>query len=137
MLAFEVRTTKHTEFVDITGQVQSLVKKSAIQNGITACFVPHTTAAITINENADPDVVHDMIGALDAIAPWEKAEYRHSEGNSAAHVKTALLGTSVQVFVNQGKLWLGRWQGIFLCEFDGPRTRTVWVEIVASSEQVA
>jgi secondary thiamine-phosphate synthase enzyme len=131
---FTVRTRKRSEFVEITSQVQTVVTDSLIQDGVCIANVPHTTAGITINENADPDVVHDMIGALDKIVPWESRDYRHSEGNSAAHVKASIMGSSVHVPVVGGRLQFGTWQGIYLCEFDGPRTRKVWVQVVRSDE---
>lgn len=124
-----VKTNRHTEFVEITGDVQRLVDKSSVKEGVCICFVPHTTAGITINENADPDVVADMIYALDKAVPWKDAQYRHGEGNTAAHVKSSLMGHTVQVLVRGGKLQFGTWQGIYLCEFDGPRTRKVWVSV--------
>lgn len=123
-----IQTSRRTEFLDITGDVQRFVTESGIQDGICTVFVPHTTAGITINENADPDVIADMGAALDKLVPWQ-ANYRHNEGNSAAHVKSSLLGHSVQVFVKAGLLQLGTWQGIYFCEFDGPRIRTAWVNI--------
>jgi secondary thiamine-phosphate synthase enzyme len=126
MKEFTVKTTKHTQFVEITGEVQRLVE---ITDGLCTVFVPHTTAGITINENADPDVVRDMIYALEKAVPWKDAHYRHGEGNTAAHVKSSMMGHSVQVPVRDGQLQFGTWQGIFLCEFDGPRTRKVWVEM--------
>ena len=98
-----------------------------MSDGIITVYVPHTTAGVTINENTDPDVVADMSDALDRAVPWE-AGYRHMEGNSAAHVKASMMGSSVQVFVEAGQLQLGTWQGIYLCEFDGPRTRTMWIK---------
>ncbi len=124
-----VKTSRHTEFVEITGDVQRLVDKSGVKEGVCICFVPHTTAGITINENADPDVVADMIYALDKAVPWKDAQYRHGEGNTAAHVKSSMMGHTVQVLVRSGKLQFGTWQGIYLCEFDGPRTRKVWVSV--------
>ncbi|MGA2137308.1 MAG: secondary thiamine-phosphate synthase enzyme YjbQ [Verrucomicrobiia bacterium] len=124
-----VKTNRHTEFVEITGDVQRLVDKSGVKEGVCICFVPHTTAGITINENADPDVVADMIYALDKAVPWKDAQYRHGEGNTAAHVKSSMMGHTVQVLVRSGKLQFGTWQGIYLCEFDGPRTRKVWLSI--------
>jgi len=130
MNEFSVRTAQRSQFVEITAEVQRIVTASRIQQGLCHVYVPHTTAGITINENADPDVVHDMMAALDKIVPWESRDYRHGEGNSAAHIKASMMGSSVRVFVAQGKLQFGTWQGIFLCEFDGPRTRKVWVEIV-------
>lgn len=125
-----VKTERHTEFVEITGDVQRIVDKSGMEEGVCICFVPHTTAGITINENADPDVVADMIYALDKAVPWKDAHYRHGEGNTAAHVKSSMMGHTVQVLVRSGKLQFGTWQGIYLCEFDGPRTRKVWVTVV-------
>ena len=124
-----VKTNQHTEFVEITGDVQRLVDKSGVKEGVCTCFVTHTTAGITINENADPDVVADMIYALDKAVPWKDAQYRHGEGNTAAHVKSSMMGHTVQVLVRGGKLQFGTWQGIYLCEFDGPRTRKVWVSV--------
>ena len=125
-----VKTGRHTEFVEITGDVQRVVDKSGVKEGICICFVPHTTAGITINENADPDVVTDMIYALDKAVPWKDAQYRHGEGNTAAHVKSSMMGHTVQVLVRSGKLQFGTWQGIYLCEFDGPRSRKVWVSVI-------
>ena len=124
-----VETNQHSEFVEITDEVQRLVDKSGVKEGVCVCFVPHTTAGITINENADPDVVADMMYALDKAVPWKDGHYRHGEGNTAAHVKSSIMGHSVQVFVRGGRLQFGTWQGIYFCEFDGPRTRKVWVSI--------
>jgi secondary thiamine-phosphate synthase enzyme len=124
-----IKTNGHSEFVEITEQVQRVVDDSGVKEGVCICFVPHTTAGITINENADPDVVTDMIYALDKAVLWKDSHYRHGEGNTAAHVKSSMMGHSVQVFVRGGKLQFGTWQGIYLCEFDGPRTRKVWVNI--------
>ncbi len=129
MTEFSVSTSAHAEFVEITDQVQREVGKAGISDGICTVFVPHTTAGITIQENADPDVVTDMLYALERAVPWREAHYRHAEGNTAAHVKAAMLGSSVAVFVRAGKLQFGTWQGIYLCEFDGPRTRKVWVNV--------
>jgi secondary thiamine-phosphate synthase enzyme len=127
MTEFTVHTQQPAQFVEITGEVQRVVTESGIRDGICTVFVPHTTAGITINENADPDVVRDMLYALDKAVPWDDPRYRHGEGNTAAHVKSSLMGHSVQVFVRAGRLQFGAWQGIYLCEFDGPRTRKVWV----------
>jgi len=124
-----VKTSQHSEFVEITGEVQQLVEKSGVKEGVCICFVPHTTAGVTINENADPDVVADMMYALDKAVPWKDAHYQHGEGNTAAHVKSSMMGHSVHVFVRGGRLQFGTWQGIYFCEFDGPRTRKVWVSI--------
>jgi len=124
-----VKTGEHTQFVEITERVQEVVTESGVREGMCVCFVPHTTAGITINENADPDVVRDMIYALEKAVPWNDAQYRHGEGNSAAHVKSSMMGHSVQVLVRGGKLQFGTWQGIYFCQFDGPRTRKVWVTV--------
>ncbi len=127
MKAFTVATRRRTEFVTITRSVQTAVTELGIVDGTVTVFVPHTTAGITINENADPDVTDDMAGALDRMVPWD-GPYRHAEGNAAAHVKASLMGSSVRVLVQAGRLHLGTWQGIYLCEFDGPRQRQCWVE---------
>ncbi|HUK82273.1 MAG TPA: secondary thiamine-phosphate synthase enzyme YjbQ [Verrucomicrobiae bacterium] len=129
MTEFSVKTNQHTEFVEITAQVQRAVDESRVKDGVCTIFVPHTTAGITINENADPDVAADMIYTLDRAVPWKSPSYRHGEGNTAAHVKSSMMGHSVHVLVHGGKLQFGTWQGIFLCEFDGPRTRQVWVSV--------
>jgi secondary thiamine-phosphate synthase enzyme len=124
-----ISTSAHTEFVEITDRVQRIVDESGVKEGLCVCFVPHTTAGITINENADPDVVADMIYALEKAVPWKDSHYRHGEGNTAAHVKSSMMGHSTHVFVRGGKLQFGTWQGIYFCEFDGPRTRKVWVTV--------
>jgi secondary thiamine-phosphate synthase enzyme len=126
MHSFSVRTQKHTQFLDITQEVQSWISDSRAQNGIVTIFVPHTTAGITINENADPSVTSDMADALDRAVPWQ-AQYKHSEGNAAAHVKAGMMGSSVQVIVEDSRLLLGTWQAVYFCEFDGPRSRSVWL----------
>jgi secondary thiamine-phosphate synthase enzyme len=126
MKSFLVRTQRHAQFVDITREVQSAILNLGIKNGVVTVFVPHTTAGITINENADPDVTSDIADALDKAIPWQ-AEYKHAEGNAAAHVKASMMGSSVQVIVEDGQLRLGTWQAIYFCEFDGPRSRNVWV----------
>jgi len=130
MTKLTVKTGQHTEFVDITAQVQRVVTESETKQGVCTVFVPHTTCGITINENADPDVTTDIITALERVAPWDAPLYRHSEGNSAAHVKASLMGSSAQVLVHDGQLQLGTWQAIYLCKFDGPRTRKVWVATI-------
>ena len=131
MLAeLEVRSRQRTEFVDITDQVARLAAGSGARDGVAVVYTPHTTAAVTINENADPSVMADMAHALDKIAPWSDPTYTHSEGNSAAHVKSSLVGCSVMVPFAGGRLSLGTWQGIFFCEFDGPRSRKVLVQII-------
>jgi secondary thiamine-phosphate synthase enzyme len=131
MQSLSVRTQSHTQFLDITRAVQSSVSKEGVKNGIVTVFVPHTTAGITINENADPDVVSDLSDALERAVPW-KAQYNHSEGNAAAHVKASMMGSSVQIIIEDGQLQLGTWQGIYLCEFDGPRSRNVWIQAIGN-----
>jgi len=126
MQSFSIKTQSRTQFVDMTGPVADAVAAQGTRDGVVTIFVPHTTAGVTINENADPDVFADVNNALDAQVPWN-ANYRHTEGNAAAHVKASLMGSSVQVIVENGSLQLGTWQGIFFCEFDGPRTRKVYV----------
>jgi len=130
MHSFSVRTQKHTQFLDITQEVQSWIDDSGIKSGIVTVFVPHTTAGITINENADPTVTSDIADALDRAVPWQ-AQYRHSEGNAAAHVKASMMGSSIQLVVEGGRLLLGTWQAVYFCEFDGPRSRTVWIAATA------
>ncbi len=129
MTEFTVKTAQHTEFVDITARLQKIVEESGIKEGVCTVVIPHTTAGITVNENADPDVVADIIFALDKAVPWKSPSYRHSEGNTAAHVKSSIVGHSTTLLVQDGKIQLGTWQGVFLCEFDGPRTRKVWVTV--------
>ena len=126
---FTVHTSQHAQFVEITGEVQRVVTASGIKDGVCTVFIPHTTAGITINENADPDVVTDMLYALEKAVPWKDPQYRHGEGNTAAHVKASMMGHSAHILVRAGKLQFGTWQGIYLCEFDGPRTRKVWVSV--------
>ena len=125
----EVQTQARTEFVDMTAHIQRIVQKCGIESGVCYAFVPHTTAGITINENADPDVQHDMVMEMNKIVPFED-HYAHYEGNSAAHIKASLLGSSVSVFVEDGLLVLGKWQGIYFCEFDGPRRRKVFIKVI-------
>ena len=120
------------QLVDITSDVDSVVKKSGVKHGICRVFVPHTTAGVTINENADPDVAADLIDGLARIAPANEG-YRHAEGNSDAHIKASLVGSDKAVMVQNGGLSLGTWQAVYFCEFDGPRTRQVWVDVQAGS----
>jgi secondary thiamine-phosphate synthase enzyme len=124
---FQVKTSAKTDFVDITRSVQEAIQKLGMKDGICFVFVPHTTAAITINENADPSVSRDIVMELNKIVPFQD-RYQHSEGNSSAHIKASLLGPSQTLFVESGRLVLGTWQGIFFCEFDGPRSRKVYVK---------
>jgi len=128
MNIINVRTSSRTQMIDITEQVSEVVKKSGVKSGICTVFVPHTTAGITINENADPDVVHDILSEINKIVPFDD-NYRHIEGNSAAHIKASLFGFSQQVIVEDGRLVLGTWQGIYFCEFDGPRNRKVYIKV--------
>ncbi len=130
-MTIEVVTAGHTEFVDISSRVRRLVVESGISDGICCLYVPHTTAALLINENADPSVVQDIASKLERIVPWNE-RYLHLEGNSAAHIKASLMQTSQVILVESGKLLLGIWQGIFLCEFDGPRQRKVLVKLIPS-----
>lgn len=124
-----LRTDRQVQFKDITHEIRQLVETSGITEGTIQAFIPHTTAAVTINENADPDVVTDMIQGLNKLVP-QKDNYRHLEGNSAAHIKSSLIGTSKLIIIHQGKLLLGTWQGIYFCEFDGPRSRKVHIKII-------
>jgi secondary thiamine-phosphate synthase enzyme len=126
---FQVYTQKKNEWIDITNEVSRIVKNSSIKEGICVVFIPHTTAAVTINENADRDVPCDVLFSLDVISP-DRNEFRHCEGNSAAHTKTSLVGPSLSIIVTSGKLLLGTWQGIWFSEFDGPRTRNVFVRVL-------
>jgi len=125
-----VKTKSRTELIDITSDVQKTVRSSSVTDGLCMLYVPHTTAAITINESADPSVKADILMILNEIVPWE-AKYRHLEGNSPAHVKSTLVGASELVAIENGRLVLGTWQGIFFCEFDGPRTRKVHISILS------
>jgi secondary thiamine-phosphate synthase enzyme len=127
---FKVKTARRTQLVNVTPQVQQAVEKSRVSAGICYVYVPHTTAAIMINECADPDVATDLEGAFDRLIPFE-GPYRHAEGNSDSHMKSVLVGASQTIFVEGGELQLGRWQGVFFCEFDGPRDRRLHVKIVA------
>ena len=133
MQTLEIRTQLRDQFVEITSDVQRLVSAAGLNDGMVFVYVPHTTAGVTINENADPDVVHDMLLTLKRLVPKDGPGYRHAEGNSDSHVKASMMGSSCQVLVDEGKLVLGTWQGIYLCEFDGPRTRQVWIKTVAMS----
>ncbi|MCP4642275.1 MAG: YjbQ family protein [bacterium] len=129
MTTFPVRTKSHCEMVNIDEAVQAAVSDSGVVDGVVYVFVPHTTAAVTINENADPDVVHDIKHILEKLVPWQ-GDYAHAEGNSAAHVKASMMGSSETVLVQGGRLQMGTWQSLYFCEFDGPRNRTVWVQVV-------
>lgn len=126
-----VKTSSKIEMIDITRQVLEIVQRSRVKHGICIVFVPHTTSAITINENADPAVRKDIIGELNKIIPLQD-NYRHMEGNSAAHIKATLTGFSQTVIIENGELQLGTWQSLFFCEYDGPRNRKAWVKIISS-----
>ncbi len=126
---FSISTKKRNQLMDITSQVRSAVKQSGITNGDVIVYCPHTTAAITINENADPSVIHDLLLTLEEVIPHHRPGYKHFEGNSDSHCKSSLIGCSEQVLIKDGALSLGTWQGIFFCEFDGPRSRTVFVQV--------
>ena len=131
MHTIPVQTSRREQLIDITSQVQQCLSESGVTSGLVCVFVPHTTAGVTINEDADPDVVTDVLGALAKIVA-QNAGYRHVEGNSDAHVKSSMIGPSLTVIVEEGKLQLGTWQGIYFAEFDGPRSRQCWVKIVES-----
>lgn len=128
-ITLDVRTTAHTQMQDITHLIQKAVTESSVRDGICMIFIPHTTAAVTINENADPDVVRDFTMEINKIVPWEDG-YHHMEGNSAAHLKSSMIGFSEQVIIENGRLVLGTWQGIYFCEYDGPRSRKVYIKII-------
>ncbi|WP_151732966.1 secondary thiamine-phosphate synthase enzyme YjbQ [Paenibacillus tengchongensis] len=126
----DISTKGRDELRDITREVISLVHKSGVSNGIAVVYCPHTTAGIAINENADPDVKHDVLMRLDEVYPWEHPKYRHSEGNTASHLKSITAGPSQSIIIHEGELLLGRWQGIYFCEFDGPRNRKCYLKII-------
>src|SRR6202051_4459606 len=129
MEALRVKTDRRTQLVDVTREVGKVVAASGVASGVCYVYVPHTTAAVTINEHADPDVATDLEGVFDRLVP-HKGPYRHSEGNTDSHAKAVMVGASQIVFVEGGKLALGTWQGVFFCEFDGPRERKMWVQVV-------
>ncbi|MBR0279982.1 MAG: YjbQ family protein [Oscillibacter sp.] len=126
---FPVRTSAHTQMLDITAQVRKIVTESGVRDGLCVIFIPHTTAAVTINENADPDVQTDFMKEINKIVPWSDG-YLHAEGNSAAHLKASMMGFSETVIVERGQLLLGTWQGIYFMEYDGPRNRRVYVKVM-------
>ena len=132
MQQLTVQTNSQTEMLDVTSKVQAAVKAAGFQNGLCMLYVPHTTAGITINESADPSVRKDILMVLNQMVPW-KADYKHMEGNSPAHVKSSLMGASQLVAVENGRLVLGTWQGIFFCEFDGPRTRKLLIKHITDA----
>lgn len=124
-----IKTSRRIELIDITTQIQNIVSKNKIKDGVCFVFCPHTTAGLTINENADPSVQRDIINTLNKLVP-EGAGYAHSEGNADSHIKSSVFGSSLTIFVESGQLCLGTWQGIYFCEGDGPRSREVWVKII-------
>ncbi|CAI6078956.1 secondary thiamine-phosphate synthase enzyme YjbQ [Cohnella sp. JJ-181] len=126
----KLRTSARDEIVDITRQTAALIARSGVQEGLAIVYCPHTTAGIAINENADPDVKRDVLMRLDEVYPWTHPKYRHGEGNTASHLKAITTGTSQTIVVSGGKLLLGRWQGVYFCEFDGPRDREYYVKVV-------
>ena len=128
-----VRTTRRAEMLDVTQQVQAVVARSGVDEGIAVLQSLHTTAGLTINENADPDVRHDLLAKLERLVPHREDFYRHGEGNSDSHLKTSFFGPSLTVIVSGGRLVLGRWQGVYFCEFDGPREREVAVQLVPAA----
>jgi len=127
---FAISTRTRTEFVDITAQVQAAVKTAGVEAGLAVVYCPHTTAAVTVQENADPDVVHDLLLWLNRHIPKDVPGFRHAEGNSDSHLKASLVGPSVTLVVEGGKVLLGTWQGVYFCEFDGPRARSVVVQAI-------
>ncbi|WP_425590258.1 secondary thiamine-phosphate synthase enzyme YjbQ [Fictibacillus sp. B-59209] len=130
---FTIKTHHRDEMIDITDTVRAYVQEQGVQEGLLYVYCSHTTAGITINENADPDVKSDMLMRLDEVYPWEHPKYRHAEGNTASHLKASTVGTSQMVFIHNGDLVLGTWQGIYFCEFDGPRSRNFFVKAVPDS----
>jgi secondary thiamine-phosphate synthase enzyme len=129
MHIINVKTPSRTSMIDITSKIQEIVRKEGKESGVCYVFVPHTTAGLTINENADPDVVDDILKEINKIVPFDDG-YKHCEGNSAAHIKASMFGFSQNILIENGRLVLGRWQGIYFCEFDGPRNREVYVKIL-------
>ena len=132
-MQFTVKTRSQTEMIDITASIEEIVRKNGLEEGLCFVFIPHTTAAVTINESADPSVKADMLKVINQVIPWE-AGYRHMEGNSPAHIKSTLVGASESIAVEKRRLVLGTWQGVFFCEFDGPRTRNVNVNLFPSGK---
>ena len=132
MEKFSIQTRSRTDFIKIDQHVSDLIEQKGLTDGIVTVFIPHTTAGVTINENADPDVTGDMEMVLDRVVPWTGG-YKHFEGNTAAHVKASMMGSSAQIIVSEGQLQLGTWQSIYFCEFDGPRTRQVWIKGISGT----
>lgn len=132
--SFNVKTPDRDAMIDITAHVRGAVSRAGVSEGVVTVYVPHTTAGVTINENADPAVVHDVLGALDKAVPWSQPLFRHGEGNSAAHLKSSLVGCNTTIPITGGKMTLGVWQGVFFCEFDGPRSRRVIVTVAGTAD---
>ena len=130
MITLSISTSRQTEFLDITREVEEVILNAQVPDGLALVYCPHTTAGITINEGADPSVQEDILRILNQMVPF-KGPYRHREGNSAAHIKASLIGSSVSVMIENGCLILGHWQSLFFCEFDGPRTRKVLIKIIS------
>ncbi|WP_243298638.1 secondary thiamine-phosphate synthase enzyme YjbQ [Bacillus litorisediminis] len=128
--SFTLKTNERDQMIDVTEQIQAFITENKIKDGAVIIYCPHTTAGITINENADPDVKRDMIRRFDEVYPWHHKLDRHMEGNTAAHMKASTVGSSQYVIINEGRLLIGTWQGIYFCEFDGPRTRSFYVKIL-------
>lgn len=133
LITEQLRTTRRDDMIDITRTVAAAIAKAGVEEGIAVVYCPHTTAGITIQENADPDVKHDILMRLDEVYPWEHPRYRHAEGNTASHLKALTAGASQTVIISGGRLLLGRWQGLYFCEFDGPRNRTYYIKLVRTS----
>src|SRR2546423_11934569 len=125
-----VKTTERNQIVDVTAAVRRIIKQHQVRDGMAIIYVPHTTAAVTINENYDPDVKHDLLKKLSELVPKKETYYRHGEGNSDSHVKVAMVGNSATILIDSGDVVLGQWQGIYFCEFDGPRERQIYVKVV-------
>jgi secondary thiamine-phosphate synthase enzyme len=134
MEILRVKTARRTQLVDVTNEVERAVEKAGASSGVCYVYVPHTTAGVMINEHFDPDVAEDLEGVFERLVP-RVGPYRHAEGNSDSHAKAALTGTSAMIFVEAGKLVLGQWQGVFFCEFDGPRERKLWVKVIAEGSK--
>ena len=133
MRTIRIRTTQRAQLLEITGELQEIVVASGVREGVLFAQSLHTTGALTINENADPDVVHDLVAKLDRLVPRQESYYRHAEGNSDSHLKTSFFGPSLSVLISEGRLVLGTWQGVYFCEWDGPRERKVAVQILATT----
>ncbi|HXT75853.1 MAG TPA: secondary thiamine-phosphate synthase enzyme YjbQ [Candidatus Eisenbacteria bacterium] len=130
MQMLRVKTNRRTQLVDVTQEIEQVVAESGTKEGVCYVYIPHTTAAVMINEHADPDVASDLEGVFDRLVP-HKGPYRHAEGNTDSHAKAIMVGASQVIFIERGKLALGTWQGVFFCEFDGPRERKMWVKVTA------